>query len=220
MCHAAGRLANGRAVACVRHLVARERNLPLLSPDAGETQMPARSAPAPFDGTVRPATLRNPSPAARQPVPARTTTGVGTFADVNTPSPEDDGSAKLRGNRHASRPKAGSRPLDKLRHVAGRVDVAVEDETAAVAAVLVGQHVPQQMRPLRKFHGERREAGQRPKRGSLRLLPSGPDRVGEALARANLSRSPCSAFNLRAQGRMRRRKLSHSRPEPKAAQAL
>ena len=32
--------------------------------------------------------------------------------------------------------------------------------------------------------------GQRPKRGSLRLLPSGPDRVGEALARANLSANP------------------------------
>jgi len=32
------------------------------------------------------------------------------------------------------------------------------------------------------------EAGHRPKRGSLWLLPSGPDQVGEAPARANLSR--------------------------------
>ncbi len=58
------------------------------------------------------------------------------MSHVNTPSPEGDGfSAKLRGNPHASRPKAGSRPLELLQHVAGSVDVAVKDETAAVAAV-------------------------------------------------------------------------------------
>ena len=55
---------------------------------------------------------------------------------MNTPSPEDNGfPAKLRGNPHASRPKAGSRPLDKMQHVVGRVDVAAVDATAAVAAV-------------------------------------------------------------------------------------
>ena len=55
---------------------------------------------------------------------------------MNTPSLEDNGfSAKLRGNPHASRPNAGPGPLDKLQHVAGRVDVAVGDETEAVAAV-------------------------------------------------------------------------------------
>ena len=55
---------------------------------------------------------------------------------VNTPSPEGGGfSAKLRGNPHASRPKAGSRPLDKLQHVAGgfsRID-PLEDSPDAGA---------------------------------------------------------------------------------------
>ena len=55
------------------------------------------------------------------------------------PVAEDDGSAKLRGNPHASR------PLDRLRHVAGRVDVGVEDETAAVADV---HPVHERLRPV------------------------------------------------------------------------
>ncbi len=66
---------------------------------------------------------------------------------VNTPSPEGDGfSAKLRGNPHASRPKAGSRPLELLQHVAGGVDVAVKHETADVAAV---HPVRERLRPVR-----------------------------------------------------------------------
>ena len=66
---------------------------------------------------------------------------------VNTPSPEGDGfSAKLRGNPHASRPKASSRPLELLQHVAGGVDVAVKHETADVAAV---HPVRERLRPVR-----------------------------------------------------------------------
>ena len=65
---------------------------------------------------------------------------------MNTPSPEGRGfSARLRGNPHASRPMAGSRPPELLQHVAGRVDVAVKDEVATVAAV---HPVRERLRPV------------------------------------------------------------------------
>jgi len=56
------------------------------------------------------------------------------------------------------------------------------------AAPALVQQTPHGM--LAIFTGEMGgwEVGHRPKWGSLWLLPSGPDQVGEALARANLSR--------------------------------